>query len=57
MESVSLQEMNDNNSTKAVDHDPQVCFHHKYIKSSLSTTVLNSRDWYEIIWLPENFVL
>ena len=24
---------------------------------SLSTIVLNSRDWWEIIWLPENFVL
>ena len=24
---------------------------------SLSTIVLNSRDWYEIIWLLENFML
>ena len=24
---------------------------------SLSTIVLNSRDWYKIIWLPENFAL
>ena len=24
---------------------------------SLSTIVLNSRDWYKIVWLPENFVL
>ena len=24
---------------------------------SLSTIVLNSRDWYEIIWLPKNFAL
>ena len=24
---------------------------------SLSTVVLNSRDWLEIIWLPENFAL
>ena len=24
---------------------------------SLSTVVLNSRDWWEIIWLPENVAL
>ena len=24
------------------------------LKSSLSTVVLNSRDWSEIIWLPKN---
>ena len=24
---------------------------------SLSTVVLNSRDWWEIVWLPENFTL
>ena len=24
-----------------------------HIRTSLSTIVLNSRDWYEIIWLPE----
>ena len=23
------------------------------VRISLSTIVLNSRDWYEIIWLPE----
>ena len=24
---------------------------------SLTTVVLNSRDWWEIVWLPEKFVL
>ena len=24
---------------------------------SLSTVVLNSRDWWEIVWLPEKFAL
>ena len=28
-----------------------------YIYISLSAVVLNSRDWWKIVWLPENFAL